>query len=67
MYQIEDIVRSMHCDFERIKTTLIQSVLPNPSFQHQYERWYEDICKELSVLAKHKRDIFMNWKKYLPS
>ena len=55
MYQIEDIVRSMHCDFERIKTTLIPSVLPNPSFQHQYERWYEDICKELKRSGKTQK------------
>lgn len=55
MYQIEDIVRSMHCDFDRIKTALIPSVLPNPSFQLQYEVWYEDICKELKRSGKTKK------------
>jgi len=55
MYQIEDIVRTMNCDFERIKTSLIPSILPNPSFQHQYERWYEDICKELKRSGKTQK------------
>jgi len=55
MYQIEDIVRSMHCDFDRIKTALIPSVLPNPSFQMQYEVWYEDICKELKRSGKTQK------------
>lgn len=55
MYQIEDIVRGLHCDFEQVKSKLIPIVLPNPSFQSQYEHWYEEICTELIRSGKTKK------------
>jgi len=59
MYQIEDIVRGLHCDFEQVKSKLIPIVLPNPSFQSQYEHWYEEICTELIRSGKTKKRAFV--------
>ena len=55
MYQIEDIVRGLHCDFEQVKSKLIPAMLPNPTFKPQYERWYEEICSELKRAGKTKK------------
>ena len=55
MYQIEDIVRSLQCDMERIVNQLIPSVLPNPSYQSSYEAWYAQICEELIRTGKKQK------------
>ena len=55
MYQIEDLVRSLSCDFEAVKTALIPSMLPNPSYAAAYEAWYEGICNELLRAGKQRK------------
>ncbi|MBM3424921.1 MAG: DUF4924 family protein [Bacteroidetes bacterium] len=55
MYQIEDLVRSLHCDFPTIQSKLIPSVLPNPSYRLAYEGWYAQICEELLRTGKQQR------------
>jgi len=55
MYQIEDMVRSLNCDFENIRKTLIPSVLPNAAYQASYEGWYAQICEELMRSGKKQK------------
>lgn len=55
MYQIEDIVRSLNCDFESVKNNLIPSVIPAPSHQAAYEAWYAQICEELIRSGKKQK------------
>jgi hypothetical protein len=47
MYQIQDMVRSLNCDMERINLELLPAVLPNASYEGAYEFWYSQICNEL--------------------
>ena len=55
LFQIEDIVRSLNFDIERIMDAVVKPNLPDSSFEAQYREWYTDIIKEMKRSGLEKK------------
>ena len=55
LFQIEDIVRSLNFDIERIMNAFVKPNLPDSSFEAQYREWYADIIKEMKRSGLEKK------------
>ncbi len=49
MFQIEDVVRAYNLDIDRIMSEMVESQLPDPSYEAQYRRWYEGIIRQMKM------------------
>ncbi|MFM7565475.1 MAG: DUF4924 family protein [Flavobacteriales bacterium] len=52
MYCLEDMIRSLACDANRVCKELVPSLAPNASFIPSYEQWYSALCQELLTSGK---------------
>ena len=55
LFQIEDIVRSLNFDIERIMEAVVKPNLPDSSFEGQYRSWYAEIIKEMKRSGLEKK------------
>lgn len=55
MYCLEDMIRGLACDENRVLKELVPSIVPNASFIPSYERWYSAFCQELINSGKKSR------------
>jgi hypothetical protein len=55
LFQIEDIVRSLNFDIEKIMESVVKPNLPDTSFEAQYRSWYEEIIREMKRSSLEKK------------
>jgi hypothetical protein len=55
MYCLEDMIRALECDENRVVKELVPTLVPNASFIPSYERWYGSICQELIRSGKKSK------------
>lgn len=54
MFQIEELIRSLDLDLDKIMTHLVEPSIPNPSYLKQYREWYADLIKQMKVRGLEK-------------
>jgi hypothetical protein len=47
LFQIEDLIRSLNFDIDRIMESVVRPSLPDRSFEGQYRKWYTDLIQEM--------------------
>jgi hypothetical protein len=47
LFQIEDLIRSLNFDIDRIMESVVRPSLPDRSFEGQYRKWYTELIQEM--------------------
>lgn len=45
LWQVEDILRAFHCDFDQVKAHYLPQFNLNDDVKKQTEEWYENLCE----------------------